>query len=235
MIGVRSSVVLFLLVCCLPLTFRCVETEEQELVTMYMTNPVTGNNTFNVSGAFTVIFYIGNVTDLIAWQIHLSYNRSLIHYVKTGVPEDNVFKEAIDRGATPLMEAFNNVDDATDVTDLIIVMASNYPSDASNQYAVSVASKGLLCMVNFTVVSHQAYAQLDFIRTSAQAPYGLHIVPTYHLADWGTLVETANGTYPAGGESAMIFETDPIAEFSGLLLPLILLLAIFCLALTKRI
>lgn len=241
MIELRVSVVFLLLFAgFLPFTISCVKAQGQEFVRMYMINLLTGNETFNVhdypvNSVFTVDFYIGNITNLIAWQIHLSYNRSLICYIKAWFPEEDVFKEAVDKGATPLMEISDNVDNATDVGDLLIVMTSTYPPGSSLQYSVSVASKALLCKVNFTIVSHPAYTQLDFIGTPSQNPHGLHVVPPYHLPDYSTSVETLNGIYPAGGDPAVIRETDPVVpESPTLMVPSIVLLAILTVILTRR-
>lgn len=219
-------------------TVNGMRAEEQGFVRMYIVNPLTGTGDFNVSAFpvgsdFTVEFYIGNVTDLITWQIHLTYNRTIIHYSKAWFPDGNVFKEAVDKGATPLTEVSNNVDQANDVGDLLIVMTSTYASGSSLQYPVSVESKGLLCKLNFTAALHTAYTQLDFISTPAQNPPGLHVFPPYYLADHGTSVETLDGTYPAGGDSAVIRLIDPVPE-SPLVLLLIGLPATLILILIRR-
>jgi hypothetical protein len=212
--------------------------EEQGFVRMYMVNPLTGTGDFNISASpvgsdFTVEFYIGNVTDLITWQIYLTYNRTLIHYAKAWFPDDNVFKEAVDKGATPLAEVSNNVDQSTDVGDLLIVMTSTYPPSSSLQYPVSVESKGLLCKLNFTVTVHPACTQLDFISTLAQSPTGLHVFPPYHIADYGTSVETLDGTHSAGGDPAVIRLVDSVPE-SPLMVLLIGLPATLTLILAKK-
>jgi hypothetical protein len=189
---------------------------------MYMINPLTGNETFNfrdysLSGAFTVDFYIGNVTDLITWQIHLTYNRTVINYAKAWFPDDNVFKPAIDEGATPMKGTSVNVDNATDVGDLLIVMTCTYPPGSSLKYPVTVESKELLCRVNFTVAMHSNFTQMVFV-AGQENPSSLYVAPPYYLTGYGTSVETLNGTYLANGEPAIIYDPTPISEASLLLI-----------------
>jgi hypothetical protein len=189
---------------------------------MYVVNPQTGNETFNLrdhplNGAFTVDFYIGNVTDLITWQIHLTYNRTLINYAKAWFPDNNVFKQAIDEGAIPMKGIAVNVDNATDVGDLLIVMTCTYPPSSSFKYPVTVESRELLCRVNFTVAMHSNFTQMVF-STGQENPSGLFVMPPYYLAGYGTSVETLNGTYPAGGEPALIYDPTPVPEASLLLI-----------------
>lgn len=189
---------------------------------MYMVNPLTGNETFNlrddpVKGAFTVDFYIGNVTDLITWQIHLTYNRTLINYTKAWFPDNNVFKQAIDEGAIPMKGIAINVDNATDVGDLLIVMTCTYPLSGSFKYPVTVESRGLLCRVNFTVAMRSNFTQMVF-SAGQENPSGLYVMPPYYIAGYGTSVETLNGTYLAYGEPAVIYDLTPVPEASLLLL-----------------
>lgn len=135
---------------------------------MYIVNSLTGDNTFNVTNypvgrIFTVEFYVGNVTGMITWQIHLTYNRTLINYAKTWFPDDNVFKQAIDRGAIPTKEVSVNVDNATDTADLLIVMTCTYPPNNPQKHPVNVTSRGLLCKTNFTVALHPTSEQLELV------------------------------------------------------------------------
>jgi hypothetical protein len=202
-----------------------------------MINPLTGNATFNlrdfpVNGAFTVDFYIGNVTDLITWQIHLTYNRTLINYVKAWFPDDNVFKQAIDKGAIPMKGISVNVDNATDVGDLLMVMTCTYPPNSSFKYPVTVESKELLCRVNFTVAMHLTFTQMVFV-AEQENPSSLYVAPPYYLAGYGTSVETLNGTYLAVGEPAVIYDPTPISEAS-LLLILVWIPSTLAIILTRR-
>jgi hypothetical protein len=206
---------------------------------MYIVNPLTGDSTFNVSdcpvgSAFTVEFYVGNVTDMVTWQIHLTYNRTLIRYAKAWFPSDNVFMEAIDKGAVPMKGISNNVDNATDVGDLLIIMTCTYPPDTLLKYPVSVASKGLLCKVNFTVALHPTYTQLVLVAEQQQDPPSLHVAPPYYLTGYRTSVETLNGTYLADGDSGLIDDLTPIPESSTLLLLVTFVVASLSLILTRK-
>jgi hypothetical protein len=224
MIEQRISVLLLLVsIASLPLALHSARGQGQELVSMYMINPLTGNNSFDiadspVNSVFTVGFYIGNVTDLITWQIRLTYNRTLIHYDEAWFPNDNVFKEAVDSGATPLTEVSNNVGNITDVGDLLIVMTSSHSPSNSLKYPVNVTSKALLCKVNFMIVSHPVHTKIDFVMNGSQSSSSIYITPPYYLPAYETSVETLSGIYAADGESAVVFETDAVPEFSALAL-----------------
>jgi len=187
-----------------------------------MLNPLTGDNTYNLSSlqigdVFTVEFLVGNVTDMVTWQIHLTYNRTLINYVQTWFPDDNVFKLAIDEGATPTKVVSVNVDNATDTADILIVMTCTYPPSSSQKYPVSVTSQGLLCKTNFTIAVHPVREQLEFV-TQASSLSSLHVTPAYYLAEFRTSVETLSGTYIATGKPAFLKDSIPLPEASVLLL-----------------
>jgi len=228
------AVLVILLIGILSLTLYCAKAQEPEFVTLYIINPLTGNSSFNVydypvNSVFTAEFYLGNITNLVAWQMHLAYNRTLIQYANAWFPEDNVFEKAIERGATPLSEVSNNVNNSTEVGDLMIVMTSSYPPDISSQYPVNVTSKGLLCEVNFTIESHAADTQLYFISTPPL------IAPLYFLPNYSTCVETINGTYTARGDRALIHEiNNEIPESATLMFALIGPAATSTLILTMR-
>ena len=208
---------------------------------MYMINPLTGNNSFDIANSsvnsvFTVDFYIGNVTDLITWQIHLTYNRTTIHYDEAWFPNDNVFKEAVDSGVVPLKEVSNNVGNTTDLGDLLIVMTSSHSPSNSLKYPVNVTSKAFLCKVNFTIVSHTVRTKIDFVVNGSQSSSSIYVPPPYYLPAYETSVETLNGIYTAGGESAVVFETDSVPEFSALMLLFLAIpvMSTFILAWIKR-
>jgi hypothetical protein len=229
------AVLVMLLIGVLSLTLYSAKAQEEGSVAMYITNPLTGSSSFNVynysvNSVFTVEFCVGNVTNLVAWQIRLAYNRTLIQYDAAWFPEDNVFEEAVGRGATPLSEVSNNVNNATEVGDLVLVMISSFSLDNSLQYPVNVTSKGLLCEVNFTVVSHAANTQLGFVSTPTSNTL---ISPLYLLPNYTTCVETINGTYPADGQPATIYDVAQVPEGSALLL-LIPIPATLAVALTRK-
>jgi len=219
----------------MPLTLFIAKAQEQELVTMYFTNPLTGNNTFNVydisvNNVFTAEFYVGNVTNLIAWQIHLAYNRTLIQYDDAWFPTDNVFKQAVENGATPMSEVSNNINNESEVGDLLIAMTSMSPLGTSPQYPVNVTSRDLLCEANFTVVSHAADSELNFINSSSS---NNGIAPPNFLPSSGTCVETLNGTFPAAGDPALIISSPSLSEATVLLI-LICIPSTLTLILTRK-
>ena len=221
----------------LPPTFRSTKAQAQGLVKIYIVNPLTGDNTFNVSdcpagSTFTMEFYVGNVTAMVTWQIRLTYNRTVINYATAWFPDDNVFKQAIDKGAIPIKEISVNVDDATDVGDLLIIMTCTYPPNSPLKCPVTVESKELLCKVNFTIPLHSTVTQLEFV-SNQQNCSSLHVAPPYYLADFRTSVETLNGTYLADGEPAVIEYLAPLPEASVLLV-LIWLISTLALILTRR-
>jgi hypothetical protein len=209
-----------LLIGVLPLTLYCAKAQEQELAIMYITNPLTGNNTFDVydypiNSVFTVEFYMGNITNLVAWQIRLTYNRTVVQYDSAWFPENNVFKEAVENGATPVSEVSNNVNNASEIGDLVIAMTTVYPLGTSPQYPVNVTSKDLLCEVNFMIASHAANTQLDFVSSPSS---NIVIAPPYFLPSSGTCVETLNGTFSADGDPALITSSTFLPEASVLLI-----------------
>lgn len=221
----------------LTITFRSTNAQSHAPVKICIVNPLTGDNTFNLSdrpvgSTFTMEFYVGNVTDMLTWQIHLTYNRTVINYAKAWFPNDNAFKQAIDKGATPMKAVSVNVDNATDVGDLLIIMTCTYPPNSLPKYPVGVASKALLCKVNFTITLNSTFTQL--MSVSNQQDYSSpHVVPPYCLADFKTSVETLNGTFLADGEPATIEYTPPLPETSALLF-LIWIPSTLALILTRR-
>jgi hypothetical protein len=203
--------------------FGSAKGQAQNFVRMYIVNPLTEDNSFNVSNyhvgdVLTMEFYVGNVTDMISWQIHLAYNCTLIHYSKAWFPDTCVFKTMANESATPLAEVSNNVDNASDRADLLIIMTSSYSPDSSLQYPVSVETRGLLCNLNFTIVSHPVHTKIDFVMNGSQSASNIYVIPPYYLPAYETSVETLSGIYMAGGESAVVFETDSVPEFSALAL-----------------
>lgn len=209
--AVGLAVLVMLLAVVFSFTPHCARAQEQGFISVYIVNPSTGNNSFDVCGdpigsVFTAEFYVGNVTNLVAWQIRLTYNRTLVQYEEAWFPEDNVFQEAVERGATPTSEVSNNVNNVSEVGDLMIAMTSVSALEVSPQYPVNVTSRGLLCEVNFTVLSHGAETQLEFVSNSSST---VEIAPPYFLPSSTTCVETTNGTYAAGGDPALIREVNP--------------------------
>jgi hypothetical protein len=216
-----------------------VRAQGQEPVSMYMINPLTGNNVFNISdhavnSVLTIDFYVGNVTGLISWQIRLSYNNSAVHFSKAWFPAGNVFQEVIDKGVVPLEEVSSYVESTSNIGSLMIVMTATYPPDSLPQYPVNVTSTGLLCSASFTVAARPTSTRLDFISASTQNPPNLAFVPPYHLPDPITSVQTTNGIYDASGDSAFIYATMSVSESPVLMLLLMAIPTTLVLILAKR-
>jgi len=238
MTGLRQLIFIALLLTTFSSLTSCsTRAQAPDMVEMYIVNPLTGDSIFNVTnypigGTFTVEFYVGNVTGMITWQIHLTYNRTLINYAQAWFPDDNVFKQAIDRGAIPMKEICVNVDNATDVADLFILMTCTYPPDSLLKYPVDVTSRGLLCKTNFTIAMHPTSEKLEFV--AQQMNYSsLHVTPHYYLDNFRTSVDTLNGIYLADGEPAVFYDMTPVPEAS-LLLILIWISSTLTIILTRR-
>jgi len=224
-----------LLTLTVPLTTRIAKA--QDPIEISAVNPQTGNNTFNLSGhpigtAFTVEFYITNVTDMITWQIRIGYNHTQINYAKAWIPENNAFKQATDQGAIPTIGIAVNTYNTTDAADLLIIMTCTYPPDIQPKHPVNITSKTLLCKVNFTIGPNPPNSQITFITQPQNYP-GLYITPHYCLPNLVTSVETLSGTYTADTQPAYIYDPDPVPEASALLL-LIWTLATLALILARR-
>jgi hypothetical protein len=190
--------------------------QASDIVEMYIVNPLTGDGVFNVTDypigkVFTVEFYVGNVTDMITWQIHLTFNHTLINYEQAWFPNDNVFKQAIDLGAIPVKEISLNINDDTDIADLFVLMTCTYPPDTSQKYSVDVTSRGLLCKTNFTIAMHPTSEKLALILQ--QMNYSsFQVTPKYYLEGLRTCVDTLKGTYAADGEPAMFYDLTTVPE-----------------------
>jgi hypothetical protein len=223
MTGLRQLIFIALLLTAFSSVTSCsTRAQAPDMVEMYIVNPLTGDSIFNVTnypvgGVFTVEFYVGNVTGMITWQIHLTYNRTLINYAQAWFPDDNVFKQAIDQGAIPMKEISVNIDNATETADLFILMTCTYPPDSLLKYPVDVTSRGLLCKTNFTIAMHPSSEKLEFV--SEQMSYSsLHVTAHYYLNGFRTSVDTLNGIYVADGEPAVFYDITSVPEASLLLL-----------------
>jgi hypothetical protein len=140
-----------------------------EYATMRIVNPLTGdgNFIFNVTEEtdFTVLFYISNVSDMVAWQITISWNNSIIQYNQTKnpiswvFPHGHVFQQAEDEGHIVLkLYWFYEVetpdgritqDPTAPGTGFLKAGATAIPF-----YPVDVSTgEALLCQINFTIVA----------------------------------------------------------------------------------
>jgi len=124
-------------------------TAEGEVATIKMLNPETNDSFFilkasehPIGSVFTVMFSITHVEKLIAWEISISWNNSLINFQDVSIPDDNVFASAID-GATLITFASNDVVDDTGYLKVNATLSPETPVDVTNL--------GVLCQVNFTI------------------------------------------------------------------------------------
>jgi len=125
----------------------------QEYVTVSILNPLTNDLRFifssegtKINDTFTADVYIYNVSNLVAWQITLKWNNSIIHYAKAWIPEDNVFAPAIEQGAT-LIAPKPSVDQWTGNEYYLKYGATVLPKTQVS------ADKALLCKINFTIAA----------------------------------------------------------------------------------
>jgi hypothetical protein len=145
--------------------FHAVPAEAQtSAVTGEIVNPLVGTNDFAfnssvypVNSTFTLDFYVANVNNMVAWQIYISWNNSMINFDTVWIPGvnssgTNVFTEAFNNGATPIVPDPDVELDPMTNTAYLFYGATNYYNQSSDHvYAVNVRGLGLLCSVNFTV------------------------------------------------------------------------------------
>jgi len=140
---------------------------------MRIVNPLTGDGKFifnategiNYTGTdFTVQFYISGISDMVAWQIAISWNNSIIQYNQTKnplswvFPHGNVFQQAEDEGYE-IIKTCNFIevetahgpsqDPTAPGTGFLKAGATTIPF-----YPVNVEEReALLCQINFTIVA----------------------------------------------------------------------------------
>jgi len=127
-------------------------------------NPLVGTNDFafnssvySVNSTFTLDFYVANVSDMAAWQIFISWNNTMINFTTAWIPGvnspgTNVFTQAFNEGATPVVPAPTLEVDTSTNTGYLFYGATNYYASAINHtIPVNVQGLGLLCSVNFTI------------------------------------------------------------------------------------
>jgi parallel beta-helix repeat protein len=160
-----------------------VSLQGQRPVSVLIINPLSGDSNFDFSSAeypvnssFTVEFYITEVTNLSAWQIDVSWNNSIINFGRAWIPEQNVFQEAINNGATPI-EAQDLEINESNFGFFLYGMTTLYMPDASHTYPVNVTGQGLLCSINFTVAiapeqGEDLTTNFEIIEQTPNAPPG---------------------------------------------------------------
>lgn len=122
---------------------------EGEVATIRVLNPETNDSFFilkasehPIGSVFTAVFSITHVEKLIAWEISVSWNNSIVNFQEVSIPDDNVFASAID-GATLITFVSNDVVDDTGYLKVNATLSPETPVDVTNQ--------GVLCQVNFTI------------------------------------------------------------------------------------
>jgi hypothetical protein len=155
-----------------PVAFNIFPAHAQgETVAGAIINPLSGNSDFAfnstvypVNSTFTVDFYVKDVTDLIAWQIKLTWNTSIINFTNVWIPGvppypgTNVFTPAFNKGATPLpTDPIVDISEGTNTGYLWYALAVLYTDPAHhNYYPVTVTGQALLCRMNFTILTSAA-------------------------------------------------------------------------------
>lgn len=148
---IRSVLLSATLLSSLLVSLSTIVVRAQEEATIRIINPLSGDNKFifnyadfPVNTTFTVEFYIENVTALITWQILIKWNNTIINFNKGWIPENNVFAEAIDQGAT-LIAPQPSVEIIGDTGYL------KYGASILPLIPVDVPNIALLCKLNFTI------------------------------------------------------------------------------------
>jgi hypothetical protein len=187
--------------------FHAVPVEAQtSAVTGEIVNPLVGTNDFAfnssvypVNSTFTLDFYIANVNDMVAWQIYISWNNTMINFDTAWIPGvnspgSNVFTEAFNEGATPIVPTPDVEYDTTTNTGYLYYGAANHYQPANNHMiAVNVVGLGLLCSVNFTI---QVSATGANVLSSTINNYGL----SADLPDYSCVID------PSGNETQISAE-----------------------------
>ncbi|MEM3458476.1 MAG: hypothetical protein QXN36_02460 [Candidatus Bathyarchaeia archaeon] len=122
---------------------------EGEVATIRVLNPETNDSFFilkaseyPIGSVFTAVFSITHVEKLVAWEISVSWNNSIVNFQNVSIPDGNVFASAID-GATLITSASSDVVDDTGYLKVNATLLPETPVDVTNQ--------GVLCQVNFTI------------------------------------------------------------------------------------
>ncbi|MEM3699428.1 MAG: hypothetical protein QXL57_00965 [Candidatus Bathyarchaeia archaeon] len=147
----RATLLTVILLLSLLAPLSTIVVKAQEEATIRIINPLSGDNKFifniadfPVNTTFTVEFYIENVTALLSWQIFIKWNNTIIHFQKGWIPDNNVFAEAIDQGAT-LIAPPPSVEIVEDTGYL------KYGASILPLTPVNVPDSALLCKLNFTI------------------------------------------------------------------------------------
>ena len=208
--------------------FHAVPAEAQtSAVTGEIVNPLVGTNDFAfnssvypVNSTFTVDFYVANVNDMVAWQIYISWNNTMINFDTAWIPGvnnssgTNVFTPAFNAGATPEVPAPDVEFDFTGTIGYLYYGAANlYEPAADHMYAVNVEGLGLLCSANFTVQVSVTGANIlqgtiSNFDSSNPGPTGEYSA-VFDPSDAETQIIANNATLEIYGSEASIPEFTP--------------------------
>ena len=206
--------------------FHAVPVEAQtSAVTGEIVNPLVGTNDFAfnssvypVNSTFTVDFYVANVSDMVAWQIYISWNNTMINFDTVWIPGinssgSNVFTEAFNAGATPLVPAPTVEVDSTNTGYLFYGATNLYEPAEDHMYAVNVEGLGLLCSMNFTIqasatgtnVLRGTINNIDLNNTDTTGEYSAVFDPSGD----GTQISAEPATLEIYGSAALVPEFTP--------------------------
>lgn len=137
-----------------------VNAEATQYVSARIVNPADWSSNFAlnsseypVNSTFTVNFYLESVRDLEAWQIYISWNSGVINFTNAWIPGippnpgSNVFTEALNENATPIVAPAYPVFSGPDPNIGYLL----YGMTALPQPSVTMPGEALLCSMNFTV------------------------------------------------------------------------------------
>jgi parallel beta-helix repeat protein len=204
-----------------------VSLQGQGSVSALIINPLSGDSNFDFSSAeypvnsnFTVEFYITEVTNLSAWQIDVSWNNSIVHFGAAWIPEQNVFQEAINNGATPIEAQDLEINTTSNVGSFTYGMTTLYMPDPSHTYPVNVTGQGLLCNINFTVAvapqeGEDLTTNFEIIEQTPGAPpdYFMSFVELYEdgtFTSIGLSAQSANITISGPTQTIQITATGNV-------------------------
>lgn len=205
--------------------FHAVPVEAQtSAVTGEIVNPLLETNDFAFNSSvypfnstFTVDFYVANVSNMVAWQIYISWNNTMINYDTIWIPGvnspgTNVFTQAFNNGATPIPAGPNVAFDTTTNTGYLFYGLANYYQPANNHMvAVNVEGLGLLCSVNFTIQVNVARANiLHGTINNLDSSSGLSTYSAvFNASDYETQISAEPATLEIYGSEALILEFTP--------------------------
>jgi hypothetical protein len=185
---------------------------------MMIVNPLspTSPSIFNfssvdypINSTFTAAVYISSVTNMSAWQVELSWDNTIINYVTSWIPTNNVFEPAINNGAMLIAPQGETDYENNNATGYLAYGASDlYTSTYPPIYPVNVQGEGLLFYVNFTIAATPNATQT--LSTNLEIVKQLNPTPGYYSSfveiypvDIEIEVATAPATVSISGAQAV--------------------------------